>query len=67
MAKAHAFMEDRDYVIPDDVKAVIMDVFKHRLILTPAVRREKHAARKIIESMLQEVKEPSLTGERTSY
>lgn len=67
MAKAHAFMEDRDYVIPEDVKAVIVDVFKHRMILTPSVRREKHAARKIIQAMLEEVKEPSISGDRNQY
>lgn len=67
MSKAHAFMEDRDYTIPEDVKAVVMDVFKHRLILSPSARREKHAARKIIEEMLVEVPEPSLVGEKTVY
>lgn len=67
MSKAHAFMEDRDYTIPEDVKAVVMDVFKHRLILSPSARREKHAARKIIEEMLVEVPEPSIVGEKTVY
>lgn len=67
MAKAHAFMEGRDYVIPADIKAVVTDVFKHRMILTPSVRREKHAARKIIETMLEGVKEPSISGDRNQY
>ena len=67
MAKAHAFMEDRDYVIPDDVKTVIVDVFKHRMILTPSVRREKHAARKLINQMVTEVPEPSISGDRAEY
>ncbi len=67
MSKAHAFMEDRDYTIPEDVKAVVMDVFKHRLILSPSARREKHAARKLIEEMLVEVPEPSIVGEKTVY
>ncbi len=67
MAKAHAFMEDRDYVIPADVKAVVMDVFMHRMILTPSVRREKNGATKIIQSMLEEVKEPSISGDKSKY
>lgn len=67
MAKAHAFMENRDYVIPADIKAVIPDVFKHRMILTPSVRREKDAANKIIKMMLDEVKEPSISGDRNKY
>ncbi len=35
MAKAHAYMTDRDYVIPDDVKEVFPAVMSHRLLLTP--------------------------------
>lgn len=67
MSKAHAFMNERDYVIPDDVKAVVMDVFKHRLILSPSARREKHAARKIVEEILKQVEEPSIVGDKTVY
>ena len=35
MAKAHAYMTGRDYVIPDDVQAVFAPVMSHRFILTP--------------------------------
>ena len=35
MAKAHAYMTDRDYVIPDDVQAVFSAVMCHRILLTP--------------------------------
>ncbi|HOP41348.1 MAG TPA: MoxR family ATPase [Geobacteraceae bacterium] len=34
-AKAHAFLEGRDYVVPEDVKAIAVPVGAHRLILTP--------------------------------
>jgi len=34
-AKAHAFLEGRDYVAPEDVKAIAVPVGAHRLILTP--------------------------------
>jgi MoxR-like ATPase len=34
-AKAHAFLEGRDFVIPEDVKAIAVPVGAHRLILTP--------------------------------
>ncbi|HET7600512.1 MAG TPA: AAA family ATPase, partial [Gemmatimonadales bacterium] len=33
-AKAHAFLQGRAYVTPDDVKALALDVLRHRLILT---------------------------------
>lgn len=33
-AKANAFLEGRDFVIPQDIKKVIFDVLRHRIILT---------------------------------
>ncbi len=33
-AKAHAFMNKRGYVIPDDVKAICKDVMRHRIGFT---------------------------------
>jgi MoxR-like ATPase len=38
VAKARALMEGRDYVSPDDVKAVVAPVLGHRLILAPEAR-----------------------------
>lgn len=35
MAKAYAFVKGRDYVIPDDIKALAPYVLAHRIILTP--------------------------------
>src|SRR5437867_10228154 len=32
-ARAHAFLDGRDYVLPDDIKAVALDVMRHRLIV----------------------------------
>jgi MoxR-like ATPase len=36
-ARAHAFLDGRDYVTPDDVKSMIGPVLDHRVILSPAV------------------------------
>ncbi len=38
VAKAHAVLDGRDYVSPDDVKAVAEDVLSHRVILAPEAR-----------------------------
>jgi MoxR-like ATPase len=38
VAKARALSEDRDYVTPDDVKAIAAPVLAHRLILAPEAR-----------------------------
>ncbi|RZT39329.1 AAA family ATPase [Cupriavidus agavae] len=40
VARAHAWLQGRDFVTPDDVQAVVHDVFRHRLILS----YEAHAA-----------------------
>lgn len=58
MAKAHAVLEDRIYVVPEDVQAVFIDVCAHRLILRPQARVEGRNARDILKGILQEVKPP---------
>jgi len=40
VSRAHAWLRARDYVTPEDVQAVVRDVFRHRLILS----YEAHAA-----------------------
>ena len=58
MAKAHAVLEDRIYVIPEDVQDVFLDVCAHRLILRPQARVEGLDARDILKEILVEVKPP---------
>lgn len=58
MAKAHAVLEDRIYVVPEDVQAVFVDVCAHRLILRPQARVEGRNAKDILEDILREVKPP---------
>lgn len=59
-ARAHAFVEGRDYVIPDDVKAVAAAVLSHRVIEKRL--RGPHDGRgsgsPIIRKILQEVPVP---------
>jgi len=56
MAKAHAYMTDRDYVIPDDVKAVFPAVLCHRMLLTPEAEfkeiKTEEIAKEIIKTTL---------------
>ena len=40
VSRAYAWLKGRDYVTPDDVRAIVHDVFRHRLILS----YEAHAA-----------------------
>lgn len=56
MAKAHAYMTDRDYVIPDDVQAVFPAVLCHRMLLTPEAEfkevKTEDIAKEIIKTTL---------------
>ena len=48
VAKARALAEGRDYVLPDDVKAVARPVLAHRLILAPEARSAGLTAEEIV-------------------
>ena len=41
MAKAAAFVQDRDYVLPEDVRLVFPDTVAHRLLLSPRAEEGK--------------------------
>lgn len=57
-AKAHAFMQKRGFVIPDDVKAVCQDVMRHRIGLTYEAEAENVTTERIIEDILKTVLVP---------
>lgn len=60
MARACAIVRDRDYVIPEDVQEVFLDVCAHRLVLKPQARIESMTAQDILRSVLNTVEPPSL-------
>lgn len=57
-AKANAFLEGRDYVIPQDIKRVIFDVLRHRMILTYEAEAEGKKVEDIITGILEIVELP---------
>lgn len=57
-SRAKAFLEERDYVKPDDVKAVVHDVLIHRLPLTSEAKMRKVNVQNLISSLLTKVKVP---------
>jgi MoxR-like ATPase len=57
-AKAHAFMQRRGFVIPDDVKAICKDVMRHRIGLTYEAEAENVTTEKIIDDILKTVLVP---------
>lgn len=52
-ARAHAWLRGRDFVSPDDVQAVIHDVFRHRLILTFEAEANGMSPNQVIDLLLQ--------------
>lgn len=57
-SRAHAFLQHRAYVTPDDVRAIAMDVLRHRIILTYEAEAENIASEDIIERILSAVQVP---------
>ena len=55
-SKARALMEGRDYVLPEDVKKVVYDVLRHRLILSYKATIDKVSPDAIIKSILESVR-----------
>ncbi len=57
-AKAHAFLRHRGYVIPEDIKAVGMDVLRHRVILTYQAEAEQLTSEDIIQRIFDRIDVP---------
>jgi len=58
VAKAHAFIEGRTYVVPEDVKGIAHDVLRHRLVLSYEAAAENVSADAIVDRVLAEVAVP---------
>lgn len=54
-SRAHAFLHDRDFVSPDDVRAIVHDVFRHRLILSFEAEANGQTADMIIDELIKRV------------
>lgn len=57
-SQGKAFLQERDYVKPDDVKAVAMQVLLHRLVLSSEARIQKADAAGILKNLILKVKIP---------
>ena len=58
VAKARALSEGRDYVLPDDVKAIAGPVLAHRLILAPEARSAGLTAEEVVAEAVQQTPVP---------
>jgi MoxR-like ATPase len=57
-ARAHAFVNRRGYVEPDDVKSVAMDVLRHRIVVTYEAEAEDVSSEEIVRRVLAGVEVP---------
>ena len=57
-ARAHAFLRHRGYVTPEDIKAIGVDVLRHRVILTYEAEAEEITAETVVRKLFEHVEVP---------
>ena len=57
-AKAHAFLNGRGYVTPDDVKQIGLDVLRHRVLVTYEAEAEEMTSDHIVRKIFDQVEVP---------
>lgn len=57
-AKARAFLDGRNFVLPEDIKAVALDVLRHRIILTYEAEAEEMQTEFLLGRILEKLKVP---------
>lgn len=57
-ARAHAFLNHRAYVTPEDVRSIAMDVLRHRIAITYEAEAEEMEAETIVQKILDRIEVP---------
>jgi MoxR-like ATPase len=57
-ARARAALDARDYVLPDDVKALAAAVLRHRLLLSPAAEIEGKQVETLVAELVETTEAP---------
>lgn len=60
VARAMALVQDRDYVIPDDVKLLAPAVLAHRLVLSPSARMRGIRSDELVSDLLNQINVPGM-------
>jgi len=63
--KALAMLHNRDYVIPDDIKAIASATLAHRILLTPSARMREVTQETVIADVLDQVSVPGASVRRS--
>ena len=57
-SKAHAFLEGRGYVTPQDVKSIGLDVLRHRVIISYEAEAEEMTSDDVVQKIFDEIEVP---------
>lgn len=57
-SKAHAFLRRRGYVTPEDVKAIGMDILRHRILVTYEAEAEEVTSEDVVRRVLNHIEVP---------
>ena len=67
MAKAWAYLQGRDYVLPEDVVAVFQDIARHRIVLNTKARVAHVTEESVLEEVLAQVQQPASYMQKAEY
>lgn len=62
MAKAYAFLQGREYVLPEDVERTFPEVARHRIVLNTRSRAAHVSESQVIGQILKDVPQPTVQG-----
>jgi MoxR-like ATPase len=62
-SRALAFLQGRDYVLPDDVKKLALPVLVHRIRVKPEAEMENVTPKAVVDRVLSDVPVPKITSE----
>ena len=57
-ARAHAFLQHRAYITPEDIRSIAMDVLRHRVAVTYEAEAEEITSEDIVQRILDTVEVP---------
>jgi len=64
MIKATAFLSNRDYVVPEDVKLIFKDVVAHRIVLKPKARVNHVTVDNLLDDIMRMVQPPRVIAQK---
>ena len=67
MAKAWAYIQGRNYVLPEDVVEIFEDVARHRIVLNTKARVARVSERAVLEEIIGQVKQPASYMQKVEY